>query len=488
MSNSILRIAFFQARIVKLHHHSSKVLFFLFLFQAFFSSQLFAQDTSLVVNDVSQLNPIKVSAIITPTTTEEICKAVKNQKGIISISGAKHSMGGQTATENALQIDMRNFNRILNFSKENKEITVQAGITWRKIQEFIDTFNLSVKIMQTYSNFTVGGSLSVNCHGRYISQGPIILSVKEFKIVLANGEAVTASPINNKEIFYGAIGGYGGLGVITEVTLYLTDNCKVEQTYRLMPITKYKKYFIDNIRNDSLVIFHNADIYPNRCKKVRAVSYIKTNKNVTVKYRLTPPNQSYKFNQFALTVISEFPGGKWIRQHIIDPELYSKSKIEWRNYEASYDAIELEPKSRKKSTYVLQEYFVPLDKFDNFYPLMVNTLRHNHVNVINISIRYSKKDPGSTLAWARAEVFAFVLYYKQGMSPKQRKKVKSWTQELTNEAITNDGTYYLPYQVFATEDQFAKAYPDSQKFFELKKRIDPTNKFRNKLWDKYYKM
>jgi len=456
------------------------------LLSALISFHLPAQDASKIVNDFSQLNPIKVNSIITPTTTEEIINAVKNNNGPVSIGGGRYSMGGQTATEHALQIDTRSFNRILNFSLADKEITVQPGITWRAIQEFIDTFNLSVKIMQTYANFTVGGSLSVNCHGRYIGQGPIILSVKQIKIVLASGDLVTASPLINKEIFYGAIGGYGGLGVITEATLSLTENCKVQRSDKILPVSKYKKFFFENIRNDSLVIFHNGDFYPKKYKKVRAISYTKTNKNVTVKYRLKPANRKYRFNKIAYHVISECPAGKWIRQHILDGIVYDKNPIEWRNFEASYDVMELEPKSRKKKTYVLQEYFVPVAEFDNFYPLMTEILRRNKVNVINISIRNARQDPGSLLAWARTEVFAFVLYYKQGTKQKDKDRVKKWTQELIDAVISDHGTYYLPYQVNATPQQFAKVYPNAEKFFELKKRLDPQNKFRNKLWDAYY--
>src|SRR4029077_10710298 len=126
-------------------------------------------------------NPITVSAIIEPTTLDEIVKAVASHPGPISIGGGRYSMGGQTATDGALQIDMRKFNRILAFDSAARTITVQPGIRWRQIQERIDPANLSVKIMQTYSNFTVGGSLSVNVHGRYIGQGPLILSVRSLK-------------------------------------------------------------------------------------------------------------------------------------------------------------------------------------------------------------------------------------------------------------------------------------------------------------------
>src|SRR4030095_16942800 len=89
------------------------------------------QSAKLVVNDVSQLNPIAVSAIITPTTSAEIVDAVRHHDGAISIGGARHSMGGQIAAAKSLHIDMRHFNSVLAFSPESTTITVQSGLTWR---------------------------------------------------------------------------------------------------------------------------------------------------------------------------------------------------------------------------------------------------------------------------------------------------------------------------------------------------------------------
>ena len=57
----------------------------------------------LVVNDISGINPIVVNNIVTPTTIEEIQAAVRESKGPVSIGGGRFSMGGQTATENAVQ-------------------------------------------------------------------------------------------------------------------------------------------------------------------------------------------------------------------------------------------------------------------------------------------------------------------------------------------------------------------------------------------------
>ena len=362
---------------------------------------------------------------------------------------------------------------------------MQAGTRWRRIQEHIDPANLSVAIMQTYANFTVGGSLSVNVHGRNVGLGPIILSVKSLKVVLADGSLVEASPVQHEAVFNGVIGGYGGLGVITEATLELTDNVKVKRHDRTMPMTEYKRFFDTHIRR-SAAVFHNGDIYPDAYDTVHAVTYSKTDDPVTVTDRLIPEHQSYRLNRLVYWAVSEWPFGNALRRHVVDPILYRDEPVTWRNYEASYDTAELEPSSRATSTYVLEEYFVPVDRFDDFVPVMRQVLQRHHVNVINISIRHAKQDPGSLLAWARSDVFGFGIYYKQGTTAAARQEVGGRTRALIDAALSAGGSYYLPYQIHATEEQFLRAYPRAGEFFELKRRLDPLNKFRNGFWDEYY--
>ena len=129
-----------------------------------------------VVNDITELNPVPMARVIAPRSVDEIVTAITTSSGPISIGGGRYSMGGQTAIDNGLQLDMRAYNQVVSFRPADREITVQSGMSWRDLQEYIDPHDLSVKIMQTYANFSVGGSLSVNVHGRYIGHGPIISS------------------------------------------------------------------------------------------------------------------------------------------------------------------------------------------------------------------------------------------------------------------------------------------------------------------------
>jgi FAD/FMN-containing dehydrogenase len=439
-----------------------------------------------IVNDVTEINPVQTLGIIVPHETSEIQEAVRTHDHV-SIGGGRNSMGGQTASTRAVQIDMREFNKILSFSTTTKEITVQSGIRWRDIQDYIDPYDLSVKIMQTYSNFTVGGSLSVNVHGRYVGLGPIILSVKNFRIVLADGSLIEASPTQNPDIFYSAIGGMGGIGVITDVTLFLADNVNVERERVKVTTDEYVDYFKEHVRSNPDVIFHNGDMYPLDFDSVSAVSWVKTDKAATTDSRLIPRFKDYWKERAAWVIMSEWPGGLWLREHIIDPLLYTgENPVHTRNYEASYDIAELEPKDRDGSTYVLQEYFVPIDRFSEWVPKMKKVFVDNNVNVINVSIRHALPDPGAKLAWAKTESFAFVVYYKQGTDEASKEKVQKWTREMIDQVISVGGAYYLPYQLLATDDQLHKAYPHIDEYFAIKKRYDPTDKFTNSLWDKYY--
>jgi FAD/FMN-containing dehydrogenase/uncharacterized membrane protein YhaH (DUF805 family)/SAM-dependent methyltransferase len=440
----------------------------------------------IIVNDVTQLNPVRVFAHATPTSVAEVQELLSNSHIPVSVGGGHFSMGGQTASPDSLHLDMRSLNKVLGFWAEERLIRVQAGIRWCDIQQFTDAHELSVKIMQTYANFTVGGSLSVNVHGRYVGLGPLILSVREIALVLADGELLRASPQQRPDVFYAAIGGYGAIGVIVEATLELADNVRVARSSHKLPTANYSAYFREKVRTASRAVFHNADLYPPSYTRARAVTWAETKDAVTVSDRLQPHRRVFALEKYVYWAISEMPWGKWRREFLIDPLLFARRTVRWRNYEAGYDVAELEPPSRKQRTYVLQEYFVPVERFDDFVPKMAEILHRHRVNVINVSVRHALADPGSLLAWAKGETFAFVLYYKQRTRENARVRVGVWTRELIEAALAVGGTYYLPYQPHATHEQFHRAYPRAKELFALKDSLDPDFRLRNVLWDKYY--
>jgi FAD/FMN-containing dehydrogenase len=437
------------------------------------------------VNDVTQLNPIDVFAVATPGCTADLQDALRGTSLPVSIGGGHFSMGGHTASPGSLHFDMRGMNKVLAFEPHAMRIRVQAGIRWCDIQRFIDPHGLSVKIMQTYANFTVGGTLSVNAHGRYMGLGPVVLSVRGIVLVLANGEARHASPQVDSDLFYAAIGGYGAIGIITEAELDLVPNTRVERRDVTMATSAYTCWFDANVRGRKGAVFHNADLYPPHYTRMRAVTWSETEAPATGT-RLQPQQPVHLTQRYLLWLISETVVGKFLRQHVLDPLQYLRKKVHWRNFEAGYDTAELEPLARDRRTYALQEYFVPHERVMDFVPKMVAILSRHSVNTVNISIRHALADPGTLLAWARGETFAFVMYHKQRTRDNARERVGVWTRELIDAVLDCGGTYYLPYQLHATPEQFHLAYPRAQALFALKRALDPHYRLRGALWDKYY--
>lgn len=444
------------------------------------------QTSSTVVNDVTGLNPVRVDDVYAPGSVDQLRWMLRNSDKPVSIGGGRYSMGGQTASPGTLHIDLRGLSEIIEINPQEKTAKVQAGVRWRDLQAAIAPYGLAIKVMQTYADFTIGGSISVNCHGRYVGLGPLILSIRKITLVMHDGEVIDASPVDNSDIFYAAVGGYGALGIVVEAELELADNVAIERITKKQSIEDYPAYFSRWVRDNSDAIFHNSDLIPPHFKKLRAITWRRTDKPVNSRKR-REPRRLYLAEKYMLWAITETNSGHFRREYIYEPLIYLRSKVTDRNDEANYHVAELEPLSRNKNTYVLQEYFVPPAQLQAFVAAMAKILSRFDVQVVNVSIRHALADPGSLLAWAREEAFALVLYHKQGTTRCDRERVGVWTRELIDAAIACAGSYYLPYQPHARVDQFNRCYPRANELFALKDKLDPNYRFRNCLWQKYYR-
>jgi FAD/FMN-containing dehydrogenase len=440
---------------------------------------------ALRVENVTRLYPVKVGRIVSPSTSTEVRQAVMAWPGRIAVGGARYSMGGQIGIDGGLHIDMRRMNGLVWLDPQGMVARVQAGMRWRDLQDHLDPLNLSVRTMQSYSNFTVGGSVSVNAHGRYVGHGPVAHSVRALQLVLANGDLVEASRTQNVDLFRAALGGYGALGVITEVELWVDGNSRIERSIDKVSLRDYPAYFERKVKAHQAILLHNADLLPPLFDEAMAVNWSVTHKPVTEAQRLVPRGLDYTLEQGVIWALTSLPNGDKLQRKVVRPALLGKPAVVWRNYEASLDAASLEPRSREASTYVLQEYFVPIRHFVSFAQHLGRIVRRHQARVLNVSVRHSPADEDAVMAWAREEVFSFVVYFKQGVDPAAIERVGDWTRELIAAALHHEGSYYLPYQRHATGAQFDAAYPQKASFQKIKARFDPAGRMTNELWNQY---
>ncbi len=133
----------------------------------------------------------------------------------------------------------------------------------------------------------------------------------------------------------------------------------------------------------------------------------------------------------------------------------------------------------------LQEYFVPGEKLADFIEFLGTVLTENEVKLFNASVRFVKQDHVAELGYARdGDRFALVLFFNQHLADSAVKKTEGWIQKVNNWLAENEGTYYMPYQPFDTQNQLEKCYPNFQHVAEKKKELDPDNIFYNGLWER----
>jgi FAD/FMN-containing dehydrogenase len=77
------------------------------------------------------------------------------------------------------------------------------------------------------------------------------------------------------------------------------------------------------------------------------------------------------------------------------------------------------------------------------------------------------------------------MLFTQPLTPAGEERMKALTRRLIDEALAVGGTYYLPYRLHATREQFERAYPMARRFFALKRKYDPNEIFWNAFYATY---
>src|SRR6185312_5338500 len=91
----------------------------------------------------------------------------------ISVAGGRHAMGTQQFGSDMLLVDTKDFNRVAKFDKAAGKVTVEAGIEWPELIEYLvaeqegQIESWAIREKQTgVDRVSLGGSLASNVHGR----------------------------------------------------------------------------------------------------------------------------------------------------------------------------------------------------------------------------------------------------------------------------------------------------------------------------------
>lgn len=437
--------------------------------------------------DAGGIDNAQVDRVIDVANEQDIAQALESarkENKKISLAGAQHTMGGHTFSNGSIVLKMYKYNQ-MSYSPESQRLNVQSGATWSQVQEYLDQFDRSVVVMQSDTIFSIGGSLSANVHGWQVGKAPLASTVQQFRLMLANGEIVVCSRETNAELFKAVLGGYGLFGVILDVELETFPNRMLIKESSYFPAEKYAENYLKkvslkpdvelaygrfSVAHDQLLQEASLNTFRLAPEPAPAVEPLVQESMISIKrniFRLSERTDKGK----QLRWIAEKNLSKWIEQ-----------KYQSRNNAMHPDIHVLWPQLVDKRD-TLQEYFIPKEHYQAFIDALRKRVLEYDVNLLNVTVREVLTDQDTFLAYARQDSFAFVLLFSQGIENPDEENMKAFTQQVIDDVLAMDGTFYLPYRLYYRFDQFSQAYPMYQDFMDLKRQYDPDERFSSQFWE-----
>jgi FAD/FMN-containing dehydrogenase len=444
-------------------------------------------------DDISRLNKTKVEEVWDVSSDpekavselRELLKKAQANHLAVSIAGARHSMGGQTIYPGGIAINMLPL-KSMEIDEGKNLLHVQAGAKWADVVPYLDKHGRSVGVMQSDNSFSVGGSLSVNCHGWQYDRPPIASTVESFHLMKADGSVVRCSRNENQELFSLVLGGYGLFGIILDADLRVVPNGRLRLEQYVVPTGRAMEAFTSTIQR-----FPNVELAYARLNITPQKMFDEVVVNVF--YRESGEIPKLKADDLRWLPRLVFRGSagsdygkemRWSAETRLQPELagrvFSRNQLMNDNAEWYLD-------HSKESTDILHEYFVSREHAGEFLAAAKRIIRHHHEDLLNVTVRDIKADNDTFLRYATDDVLAFVMFFSQPRTPAGETEMQAMTQDLVDAALSSGGRYYLPYRLHPTQEQFARAYPQSNEFFKLKRHYDPEELFQNEFYRKYGK-
>jgi len=445
-------------------------------------------------NDASRMNLTPVREVI-PVAADvaeaeaqiaDLLRDARANGWKVAIAGARHSMGGHTIYPDGIVLDMLPLNH-MQLDERSSTLHVGAGAIWREVLAYLDPRGKSVAVMQSNNSFSVGGSLSVNCHGWQVGRPPIAATVRRFRLMLADGSIVGCSREENAELFSAVLGGYGLLGVILDAELEVVPNRRYRLERHVAAAEQLPAEWDEAVaaRPGAEMVYGRLNVMEERFLEdaILYVHYADANDRKPIPAMHAANSTKLRRHVFRGSAESDY--GKRLRwQAELDWQPKLAGDVFSRN-QLLNEGVEVFQNRSADSTDILHEYFVPAAAFGEFVARLREIIPRHGGNLLNLTVRSIEQDDDTLLRYADGPMMSLVMLFYEQRDAAGDAKMAAMTRDLIDAALEAGGCYYLPYRLHATRQQFRRAYPQCDEFFAVKRGFDPDDLFQNRFYLKY---
>ncbi|THV76151.1 FAD-binding domain-containing protein [Aureobasidium pullulans] len=137
--------------------------------------------------------------------------------------GSTSSTRSQEQDRNKM-ISTSDFTEILKIDAEKRVAVVEPNVSMEKLVDATLPYGLVAPVIMEFKNITVGGGFSgTSGESSSFRHGVFDNIVNSIEIVLGDGDIVHASRTEKSDLFHGAAGSFGTLGVVTKIEVQLVE-------------------------------------------------------------------------------------------------------------------------------------------------------------------------------------------------------------------------------------------------------------------------
>ena len=396
----------------------------------------------------------------------------------VNIGAARHSMGAQAIPRDGHAITFDSGW----LEPGQTTYRVHAGARWHQVIAALDPLGLSPSVMQSNHDFGVAATFSVGAHGWATAHGPMGATVRSVSMLLADGTFVTASPGENAPLFAAAMGGYGLIGLITELEVEALANQLMAPTFRTLPAEDFALAFASAVKTVPMAYGRLNVDRAGFFDAAMLVTY------APIEGDIPPASTSGFLSKASRLIFRAQTGAEWVKRRRWGIETGIGATVQGaatRNTLFNEPVLALDDRDPRR-TDILHEYFVTPDRFADFLQACRDIIPQSYQELLNVTLRWVEQDATALLSYAPlGPRLAAVMLFSQELSARAEADMARLTEALIDAVTAIGGAYYLPYRPHVRLDQLTTAYPRAADFVALKRQVDPGLILRGGLWDKY---
>jgi FAD/FMN-containing dehydrogenase len=166
-----------------------------------------------------------LSFVYRPSTVEgirEVFELARRTGRFVALRGGGRSYGDAAVAGENICLDLTRMNRILEWDPVRGIAMVEPGVTIGQLWQYTIGDGWWPPVVTGTMFITIGGGAGMNVHGKNnFAVGPIGDHILNFDLLLPNGEIRHCSRVENSDLFFAAIGGFGMLGCFVRITLQM---------------------------------------------------------------------------------------------------------------------------------------------------------------------------------------------------------------------------------------------------------------------------